>query len=95
MYSNYYLYIFMFMYSATLFCYLFNQVLPTLIMLEFMMLSLLLLLSLLSIKLMNYMIILYYLIFVVCESVYGLMMLILLMRSYGNNNVKTLNLNLW
>lgn len=39
--------------------------------------------------------IIYFLIFVVCESVLGLTLLIYLIRSKGNDNIKILNLILW
>lgn len=40
----------------------------------------------------NLLLLLYYLVFVVCESVLGLTLLILIIRSYGNDNINLLNL---
>lgn len=40
-------------------------------------------------------ILLYYLVFVVCEGVLGLTLLIYLIRNRGNDNLSLLNLILW
>lgn len=37
----------------------------------------------------------YYLVFVVCEGVMGLTLLVSLIRNNGNDNIKILNLILW
>nr|YP_009526469.1 NADH dehydrogenase subunit 4L [Pteromalus puparum]AYM35229.1 NADH dehydrogenase subunit 4L [Pteromalus puparum] len=88
------MYMFMFIMSTFMFVYMYNQILLTLISMEFMMLSLLMMLN--NVFINNSMIlILFYLIFVVCESVLGLTMLIILIRSNGNDNIKLLNLNKW
>nr|AZL93473.1 NADH dehydrogenase subunit 4L [Pteromalus puparum] len=94
MFLNTYIYMFMFIMSTFMFVYMYNQILLTLISMEFMMLSLLMMLN--NVFINNSMIlILFYLIFVVCESVLGLTMLIILIRSNGNDNIKLLNLNKW
>ena len=67
----------------------------TLMRLEFLMLMILLIFRFHIFLLNNLILILYYLVFVVCESVLGLTMLILLIRSYGNDNIKLINLILW
>lgn len=49
-----------------------------------------------SINIYNYLLLIfYYLIFVVCERVLGLTLLIVLIRSIGNDNLRFLNLLLW
>nr|ACH81761.1 NADH dehydrogenase subunit 4l [Nasonia giraulti] len=92
---NTYFYIIMIIMSMLLFVYLYNQILMNLICLEFIMLSLLMLLSNLMLMNNSMIMVLFYLVFVVCESVLGLSLLIILIRSYGNDNVKLLNLNKW
>lgn len=78
-----------------LFCYLYNFVLLSLIILEFIILRLLLLMSIIIFKFIRIQFILYYLVFIVCESVYGLTLLILLIRDNGNRKINLLNLLLW
>nr|YP_010480544.1 NADH dehydrogenase subunit 4L [Nasonia giraulti]UVN15268.1 NADH dehydrogenase subunit 4L [Nasonia giraulti] len=95
MFLNTYFYIIMIIMSMLLFVYLYNQILMNLICLEFIMLSLLMLLSNLMLMNNSMIMVLFYLVFVVCESVLGLSLLIILIRSYGNDNVKLLNLNKW
>ena len=75
-----------------LFLYFYNYLITTLMRLEFSLLRILLIFRF-NIFLMNNLIfILYYLVFVVCESVFGLTILIMLIRSYGNDNIKLINL---
>nr|UVN15321.1 NADH dehydrogenase subunit 4L [Nasonia oneida] len=95
MFLNTYFYIIMIIMSMLLFVYLYNQILMNLICLEFIMLSLLMLLSNLMLMNNSMIMVLFYLVFVVCESVLGLSLLIILIRSYGNDNIKLLNLNKW
>nr|YP_010480570.1 NADH dehydrogenase subunit 4L [Nasonia vitripennis]QVT11050.1 NADH dehydrogenase subunit 4L [Nasonia vitripennis]UAY85758.1 NADH dehydrogenase subunit 4l [Nasonia vitripennis]UVN15295.1 NADH dehydrogenase subunit 4L [Nasonia vitripennis] len=95
MYLNTYFYIIMFIMSMLMFVYLYNQILLNLICLEFLMLSLLMLLSNLMMLNNSMIMVLFYLVFVVCESVLGLSMLIILIRSYGNDSFKLLNLSKW
>nr|ACH81772.1 NADH dehydrogenase subunit 4l [Nasonia longicornis] len=92
---NTYLYIIMIIMSMLLFTCMYNQVLMNLICLEFIMLSLLMLLSNLMMLNNSMIMVLFYLVFVVCESVLGLSLLIILIRSYGNDNIKLLNLIKW
>nr|ACH81739.1 NADH dehydrogenase subunit 4l [Nasonia vitripennis]ACH81750.1 NADH dehydrogenase subunit 4l [Nasonia vitripennis] len=94
-YLNTYFYIIMFIMSMLMFVYLYNQILLNLICLEFLMLSLLMLLSNLMMLNNSMIMVLFYLVFVVCESVLGLSMLIILIRSYGNDSFKLLNLSKW
>nr|UVN15308.1 NADH dehydrogenase subunit 4L [Nasonia longicornis] len=95
MFLNTYLYIIMIIMSMLLFTCMYNQVLMNLICLEFIMLSLLMLLSNLMMLNNSMIMVLFYLVFVVCESVLGLSLLIILIRSYGNDNIKLLNLIKW
>ncbi|ONI56925.1 NADH-ubiquinone/plastoquinone oxidoreductase chain 4L family protein [Wolbachia pipientis wVitA] len=79
--------------SILIFVYLYNQILLNLICLEFLILSLLILLRNLIILNNSIIIVLFYLVFVVCERVLGLSILIILIRSYGNDRFKLLNLS--
>nr|AZL93512.1 NADH dehydrogenase subunit 4L [Torymus sp. ZJUH_2016035] len=81
--------------SIFLFLYFYNQLILTLMSLEFLMLSILMIFSLYMFIMNNLILILYYLVFVVCESVLGLTMLIMLIRSYGNDNMNLVNLIMW
>jgi len=63
--------------------------------LEFIIISLLILFSINILIRFNYILILYYLVFVVCERVLGLTLIILLIRRFGNDNIFILNLILW
>nr|YP_011004821.1 NADH dehydrogenase subunit 4L [Leptomastidea bifasciata]WPT46962.1 NADH dehydrogenase subunit 4L [Leptomastidea bifasciata] len=95
MFMNYYIYFFMFIFSLYLYSFFFNNVMLMLMSLEFMMLSLMLMLMNLFLLINCEKLILLYLIFVVCESVLGLIMLINLIRFNGNDNMKFMNLILW
>nr|WDE24470.1 NADH dehydrogenase subunit 4L [Psyllaephagus sp.] len=86
---------FMFFISLFMFTYFYNHLIITLISLEFLMLSFFMLFFfLVSFFYLNKLIMLF-LIMVVCESVLGLTLLLILIRSKGNENVKHLNLLLW
>uniref|UniRef100_A0AAU7BNG0 NADH-ubiquinone oxidoreductase chain 4L n=1 Tax=Psyllaephagus populi TaxID=3122998 RepID=A0AAU7BNG0_9HYME len=86
---------FMFFVSLFMFIYLYNHLIITLIGLEFLMLSFLMLFFfLISFFYLSKMIMLF-LIMVVCESVLGLTLLLILIRSKGNENMKHLSLLLW
>nr|YP_009519798.1 NADH dehydrogenase subunit 4L [Trichogramma japonicum]AOM68231.1 NADH dehydrogenase subunit 4L [Trichogramma japonicum] len=85
----------MFMFSNFMFIFFYSKLLMTLISVEFMMLSLLILLFYVFFYYKSMNLMMYYLIFVVCEGVLGLSLLILLIRSFGNNNMYLMNLILW
>lgn len=75
--------------------YYYSQILLTLLSMEFLILRVLLILRYnLYVYKMLYLLI-YYLVFVVCESVLGLTLLICLIRTNGNDNINLLNLILW
>nr|YP_010981226.1 NADH dehydrogenase subunit 4L [Exoristobia philippinensis]WOE90356.1 NADH dehydrogenase subunit 4L [Exoristobia philippinensis] len=95
MFLNYYLYSYMFIINLFMFSCFYNFLMLTLMSLEFLMLSILslLILNLSMINLENF--IFLYLIFVVCESVLGLTLLLMLIRSKGNDNTKILSMILW
>nr|YP_011003922.1 NADH dehydrogenase subunit 4L [Eurytoma acutibialis]WPS67062.1 NADH dehydrogenase subunit 4L [Eurytoma acutibialis] len=85
----------MFFFSMFMMCYMYSQILMTLLSMEFLMLSILLTLSYnLLINNMLYLL-MYYLVFVVCEGVLGLTLLVSLIRNNGNDNMNFLNLILW
>lgn len=84
----------MFLCSSIIYSYFYNYLLLTLLTIELIMLSLLLLLFL-NMIVLNILLILYYLVFVVCEGVLGLSLLILLIRRFGNNNIYMISLLLW
>nr|ANH79475.1 NADH dehydrogenase subunit 4L [Eurytoma sp. TJS-2016] len=94
-YMIYYMYSVMFIFSIFFMGYFYSQILLTLLSMEFLMLSIFMLLSY-NLYLMNMLfMIMYYLVFVVCEGVLGLTLLVILIRSMGNDNMKIMNLNLW
>lgn len=63
--------------------------------LEFIMLRVLLILITQLLIRINLEFIMYYLVFVVCERVLGLTLLLILIRLKGNDRMKVLNLILW
>lgn len=76
-------------------CYLYSQILITLLRIEFLILRILLTLRYtLLINNILYLL-MYYLVFVVCEGVLGLTLLVSLIRNNGNDNINFLNLILW
>lgn len=62
---------------------------------EFLILRVLILLSYLFYVNNLIFIIIYYLVFVVCEGVLGLTLLVYLIRNNGNDNINLLNLVIW
>lgn len=75
--------------------YFYSQILLTLLSMEFLMLRLLLILRI-NLYFYNLLyLLIYYMVFVVCESVLGLTLLVYLIRSNGNDNIRILNLMLW
>nr|AZL93214.1 NADH dehydrogenase subunit 4L [Eupelmus sp. ZJUH_2016012] len=84
--------ILMFFISIFMFSYFYKNLFMTLISLEFMMLSLLSIIFFVFKEFNNLNMLLFYLVFVVCESVLGLTMLILLIREKGNDLMKLINL---
>nr|YP_009565387.1 NADH dehydrogenase subunit 4L [Encyrtus infelix]QBA96089.1 NADH dehydrogenase subunit 4L [Encyrtus infelix]QBA96102.1 NADH dehydrogenase subunit 4L [Encyrtus infelix] len=81
-----------FLYLFVLYMMMYTMILMSL---EFMMLSLLMFLNFLILIYGDTFILMYFLIFVVCESVLGLSMLIIFIRGKGNDNMKFLNLIMW
>nr|UYR45755.1 NADH dehydrogenase subunit 4L [Merostenus sp.] len=86
-----YLNLMMFIITLFMISYMYNHLFLTLISFEFMMLSVLLMLMIKFLNL-NMIYLFYYLVFVVCEGVLGLTLLILLIRSKGNDNLLMFNL---
>nr|YP_010934916.1 NADH dehydrogenase subunit 4L [Lamennaisia ambigua]WKV28907.1 NADH dehydrogenase subunit 4L [Lamennaisia ambigua] len=95
MYMNYYFFILLYFMNLFMFSFFYDYLMLTLMSLEFLMLSVLMLLmmNLMFLNLENYL--LYYLIFVVCESVLGLTLLLMLIRNKGNDSTKVLSMILW
>nr|YP_010555017.1 NADH dehydrogenase subunit 4L [Ooencyrtus plautus]UYP50997.1 NADH dehydrogenase subunit 4L [Ooencyrtus plautus] len=95
MYLNYYLYFYMFVMNLFLYSSMFQFLMLTLMSLEFLMLStlMLMMMNFMFLNMENF--ILFFLIFIVCESVLGLTLLLMLIRNQGNDNSKILLLNLW
>nr|AZL93227.1 NADH dehydrogenase subunit 4L [Eurytoma sp. ZJUH_2016013] len=92
---NYFIYLIMFIFSLFMMVYFYSQILLTLLSMEFLMLSVLMNLSYnLYVNNMMFML-MYFLVFVVCEGVLGLTLLINLIRNNGNDNMKFLNLLMW
>ena len=92
---NNYLFLFICIISIFIFINFYKQILIILLRLEFLILRLLILINRMIILNNRIIIILYFLIFIVCERVLGLTLLIILIRSYGNDNVKLLRLIIW
>nr|YP_010261485.1 NADH dehydrogenase subunit 4L [Haltichella nipponensis]UIB40567.1 NADH dehydrogenase subunit 4L [Haltichella nipponensis] len=90
-----FLMIFMFIFFFILFCMNLNNVISEMIILEMIMISMLMLLTYLMYELSFVHMILYYLVFVVCESVLGLSIMLVIIRSKGNDNLKVTNMILW
>nr|YP_010555739.1 NADH dehydrogenase subunit 4L [Eupelmus anpingensis]UYR45768.1 NADH dehydrogenase subunit 4L [Eupelmus anpingensis] len=86
------LFIVMFLISMFMFSFCYSHIFMSLISLEFMMLSLLTLMFKVFEGIMEINMLLFFLVFVVCESVLGLTLLILLIRSNGNDSMNMLNL---
>nr|YP_009944715.1 NADH dehydrogenase subunit 4L [Encyrtus eulecaniumiae]QGA74471.1 NADH dehydrogenase subunit 4L [Encyrtus eulecaniumiae]QGA74484.1 NADH dehydrogenase subunit 4L [Encyrtus eulecaniumiae]QGA74497.1 NADH dehydrogenase subunit 4L [Encyrtus eulecaniumiae]QGA74510.1 NADH dehydrogenase subunit 4L [Encyrtus eulecaniumiae] len=91
----YWFYLILFINFLLVFLTFYYNIMLTLMSLEFLMLTLLMILNFIVMFYGNLFILMYYLIFVVCESVLGLSLLIILIRSKGNDNMKNLNLILW
>nr|QGA74534.1 NADH dehydrogenase subunit 4L [Encyrtus rhodococcusiae]QGA74549.1 NADH dehydrogenase subunit 4L [Encyrtus rhodococcusiae]QGA74561.1 NADH dehydrogenase subunit 4L [Encyrtus rhodococcusiae] len=91
----YWFYMILFINFLVVFLAFYYNIMLTLMSLEFLMLTLLMILNFIIMFYGNLFIMMYYLIFVVCESVLGLSLLIILIRSKGNDNMKNLNLILW
>nr|YP_009944702.1 NADH dehydrogenase subunit 4L [Encyrtus sasakii]QGA47461.1 NADH dehydrogenase subunit 4L [Encyrtus sasakii]QGA47474.1 NADH dehydrogenase subunit 4L [Encyrtus sasakii]QGA74445.1 NADH dehydrogenase subunit 4L [Encyrtus sasakii]QGA74458.1 NADH dehydrogenase subunit 4L [Encyrtus sasakii] len=91
----YWFYLILFINFLMVFLTFYYNIMLTLMSLEFLMLTLLMILNFIIMFYGNLFILMYYLIFVVCESVLGLSLLIILIRSKGNDNMKNLNLILW
>nr|QSX81637.1 NADH dehydrogenase subunit 4L [Philotrypesis tridentata] len=89
---NIYYFLMMFIFSMFMFVFYYSQLLMTLISLEFIMLSTLMLLNNMLLLNNSMILILYFMVFVVCESVLGLTILIILIRTYGNDSMNLLNL---
>nr|AEG25303.1 NADH dehydrogenase subunit 4L [Philotrypesis sp. JHX-2011] len=89
---NTYYIMMMFIFSMYMYIYYYSQLLMTLISLEFIMLSTLMMLNNMLMLNNSMILMLYYMVFVVCESVLGLTILIILIRSYGNDSMNLLNL---
>nr|YP_010688324.1 NADH dehydrogenase subunit 4L [Cheiloneurus elegans]WBR65752.1 NADH dehydrogenase subunit 4L [Cheiloneurus elegans] len=92
---NYYMYMFLVLINLFMFSFMYKFLMLTLISLEFLMLSVLMLLvfNFFIIEFEN--LLMYYLIFVVCESVLGLTLLLMMIRNKGNDSIKILSLMLW
>lgn len=73
----------------------YSNILLILISLEFIILRIFMLLGIYIYENFRLILILYYLVFVICERVLGLTLLILLIRNYGNDNLNFLNLIIW
>nr|YP_009944728.1 NADH dehydrogenase subunit 4L [Encyrtus rhodococcusiae]QGA74523.1 NADH dehydrogenase subunit 4L [Encyrtus rhodococcusiae] len=91
----YWFYMILFINFLVVFLAFYYNIMLTLMSLEFLMLTLLMILNFIIMFYGNLFIMMYYLIFVVWESVLGLSLLIILIRSKGNDNMKNLNLILW
>nr|WMH03361.1 NADH dehydrogenase subunit 4L [Encyrtus aurantii] len=91
----YYFYLILFFNSMFMFVYFFYNIMLSLMALEFLMLSLLMILNFAVLFFGEMFLLMYFLVFVVCESVLGLTLLIILIRSKGNDNMKYFNLILW
>nr|YP_010703307.1 NADH dehydrogenase subunit 4L [Anastatus shichengensis]WCO11510.1 NADH dehydrogenase subunit 4L [Anastatus shichengensis] len=95
MFLNYYFFLNLFIFFCFMFSMFYNQIFMSLMMMEFMMIMLFMFLLSIFIHLNLSILMLYYLVFVVCESVLGLTLLILMFRGYGNDNLKLINLLMW
>nr|ACD70319.1 NADH dehydrogenase subunit 4L [Ceratosolen solmsi] len=85
----------MFLISMILLSGYFKAIIMVLLMMEYMMFSLLLFMFYIMWNMMNLEIVIYYLIVAVCESVFGMTVMVLLIRSSGTSMMNSLNLMLW
>lgn len=92
---NYYLYGVMYLLSIFIVSYFYSQILITLLGIEILILRVLIIISYLFYINNILLLLLYFLVFVVCEGVLGLTLLVILIRSLGNDNLSQLNLLLW
>nr|UZT67611.1 NADH dehydrogenase subunit 4L [Parnips nigripes] len=85
----------MYFMSCLLLTIMYNHLLMSLMSLEIMMLSLMLMTYMFMLMLNFEYFLLFYLVFIVCEGVLGLTLLILLIRFKGMDKLYLLNLLLW
>nr|YP_010719167.1 NADH dehydrogenase subunit 4L [Sirex nitobei]WDR47217.1 NADH dehydrogenase subunit 4L [Sirex nitobei] len=90
------MFFFMFIFFCLGFLKMYKNMLMILLFMELMVLSLFIIMleNLMMMELSNYLLI-YYLIFSVCESVLGLVIIIMLIRIKGNDLVHSLSLMKW
>nr|YP_009131556.1 NADH dehydrogenase subunit 4L [Pelecinus polyturator]AIW82474.1 NADH dehydrogenase subunit 4L [Pelecinus polyturator] len=86
----------LFLCSLMLFTFFFKYMLLMLISLEFIMISIFYMMYIIVVKFnLDYNIIMYMMVFMVCEGVLGLSILVLYIRYNGSDMVKFMNLKLW
>nr|YP_009130789.1 NADH dehydrogenase subunit 4L [Ibalia leucospoides]AIK21710.1 NADH dehydrogenase subunit 4L [Ibalia leucospoides] len=87
--------LYMYMMSLMMFTILYKYLLMSLMSLEMMMMSLLMMIYLVLLNKSFEYFLLFYLLFIVCEGVLGLSLLILLIRFKGLDKLNSINLMLW
>lgn len=85
----------MYLLSIFIVSYFYSQVLLVLLRIEFLILRTLIILRYILIINEIILLLLYFLLFVVCEGVLGLTLLIYLIRRFGRDNLSVLSLILW
>nr|AZL93343.1 NADH dehydrogenase subunit 4L [Megaspilidae sp. ZJUH_2016022] len=86
----------MFAYLTCLFYSFYKHLLIMLMGLEVLMLGLLMvLLNNYMLLMLNIWVLMYFMIFMVCDAVLGLTLMVLIIRFYSNDYLMSLNLNLW
>nr|UPL65994.1 NADH dehydrogenase subunit 4L [Isometopus sp.] len=90
------LFVFMFVSGLLVFCFMNKHILVSLLGLEYLVLSIFMFFIFFFVDLLgDYYMILLFLVFSVCEGVLGLSVLVMLIRSHGNDFIYSLCLDMW